>query len=488
MSLDPISCRIIRSCLDYVAARNIDLEHILSKYDYSNEMLEDSYNWVSADFLNEVIDKIAAETGKQDAAFEVGSDSTLRNSWGDIENVIKAIASPKPILTNVERFTSYFLKIPALKLIDSDNFSVTVKPIDQSGIYTNAIEFILGALISIPRLWGGNDLSAVRFKDGSVRINFSEDPCFFDTSNDYKKYSPKLLEEIIFGLEKTKKTIEHKNKELEKKNKELEKAYKDMEKTLNEKVQNEKMTTLGELSTGIAHEINNPLSFVISNLQSLKRYFETIMQTLERGETPSKEVINDIPQLISETETGLNRVKRLVEEINFLAHPGSGEKTEIDISEIIKNSIQVTFNSHKNVAIIEEQYQHKSKILCNPSKLSQVFMNIILNSTYAIKAKNQTAEKGKIRISTKEHSGIIEVSVRDNGTGIKKEDLSYVATPFFTTKKAGEGTGLGLSTAVSILSAHKGKMSLESFYGAGTTVNIVIPTAQLEKIEKGFFE
>jgi len=474
--------------MDYAAARSIDLEHLISKYEYSSEMLEDSYNWVSADFLNEIIDKISTETGKQDAAFEVGSDSTSRNSWGDIENVIKAIANPKPILVNVERFTSYFIKVNALKLIDSDNLSVTIIPIAQSDVYTNAIEFILGALISIPRLWGANDLSAVRFKDGSVRINYSEDPCFFDTSNDYKKYSPKLLEEIIFGLEKTKKTIEHKNKELEKKNKELEKTYKDLEKTLNEKVQNEKMTTLGELSTGIAHEINNPLSFVISNLQSLKNYFETIMQTLESGGTPSKEITNDIPQLMMETETGLNRVKKLVEEINFLAHPGSGEKAEIDISEIIKNAIQVTISSHKNVAIIEEQYQHKSKILCNPSKLSQVFMNLILNSVYAIKIKNQFAEKGKIRISTKEHSGIIEISVRDNGVGIKKEDLPYVATPFFTTKKAGEGTGLGLSTAMSILSAHKGKMSLDSFYGAGTTVNIILSTSQLEKIEKGFFE
>ena len=212
MNSEPISCRIIRSCLDYAATRNIDLENILSKYDYSTPMLEDSYNWVTVDFFNEIIDKISSETGKQEAAFEIGSDSTLRNSWGDIENVIKAIANPKPILANVERFTSYFLKVPALRVVDTDNVSVTIKSVDQTGLYNNAIEFILGALISIPRLWGGNDLSAIRLKDKSIRINFSQDPCFFDTANDYKKYSPKLLEEIILGLESTKKTIEHKNK------------------------------------------------------------------------------------------------------------------------------------------------------------------------------------------------------------------------------------------------------------------------------------
>jgi len=487
MSSEPISCRIIRSCMAYTSARSIDLEHILTKYDYTPEMLDDSYNWVTAEFLNEIIDKISTETGKQEIAFEIGADSASHNSWGDIENVIKAIANPKPILLNVERFTSYFLKVPVLKLVNIDNASVTIKQLDQSGIYGNAAEFILGALISLPRLWGGNDLSAVRLKDESIRINFSEDPCFFDTSNDYKKYSPKLLEEIVLGLEKTKKTIEHKNKELEKKNKELEKAYKELEKTLSEKIQNEKMTTLGELSTGIAHEINNPLSFVISNLESLKKYFGSMMQAIEKGGTPPKEIIDDIPSLMVETEDGLNRVKKLVEEINFLAHPGSGDKIEASLSEIIRNAIQVTTNTHKNTSTIEEHYQHKSRILCNPSKLSQVFMNVILNSVYAIKAKNYDKEKGKIRISTKEHSGLIEISIRDNGTGIRKEDLPYVSTPFFTTKKAGEGTGLGLSTAISILSAHKGKMSFESFYGAGTTVTITLPTAQLEKIEKGLF-
>ena len=473
--------------MDYASSRSIDLEHIVLKHDYSIEMLEDSYNWVSTDFFNEIIDKIASETGRQDVVFEIGSDSTSRNSWGDIENVIKAIANPKPILINVERFTSYFLKVPALRLVDNDNASVTVRPIDQSGAYSNAVEFILGALISIPRLWGGNDLSAIRLKDGNVRINFSDDPCFFDTSNDYKKYSPKLLEEIIYGLEKTKKLMEHKSKELEKKNKELEKAYKELEKTLNEKIQNEKMTTLGELSTGIAHEINNPLSFVISNMQSLKKYFGTIMQTLNSGQVLSQDIINDIPQLMSETDEGLNRVKKLVEEINFLAHPGSGERLEADVSDIIRNAIQVTTNTHKNFVAIEENFQHKSAILCTPSKLSQVFMNLILNSTHAIRAKNPE-EKGKIKISTKEHNGLIEISIKDNGTGIKKEDLPYVATPFFTTKKAGEGTGLGLSTAMSIISAHKGKMTFESFYGAGTTVTIVLPSSQLEKIEKGLFE
>jgi len=487
MNDETVSCRIIRSCMDYASARNIDLDYIISRYDYSLELLEDSYNWVSISFLNDIISKIEKETGKNGVAFEIGSDSTSRNSWGDIENVIKAMANPKPILTNAERFTAYFLKVPAIKIVEHDANSVTIKAIDHFGKYHNAIEFILGSLISLPRLWGGEDLSAIRYRDSDIRINFSQEPCFFDTDNDYKKYSPKLLEEIVLGLEKTKKTIEHKNKELEKANKELEKAYKDLEASFNEKMQNEKLATLGELSIGIAHEINNPLSYIISNFQSLKKYCDTLIKCNESAASAPREIIDDIPTLMSETEEGLHRVKKLVEDINYMAHPGQGEKTELDVKDAIKNSIQITRNIHKNDVIIEEVYDHKSKIFCTPSKISQVFMNIILNSVHAIKNRDKKDEQGKITFSTYEKDNMVQILISDNGVGIKEEDIPRITEPFFTTKKAGEGTGLGLSTANSIITSHQGDMTFESTHGKGTTVRISLPTANSQKADKGLF-
>ncbi|MCX6113550.1 MAG: hypothetical protein NTY22_09810 [Proteobacteria bacterium] len=126
---DSVSCRIIRSCIDYANSKNIDLEETISRYNYSYELVEDSYNWVSISFLNEIISRIEKIGGKHNIAFEIGSDSTSRNSWGDIENVIKAIGNPKPILMHVEKFTAYFLKTPIIKMEDSDANSITIRSV-----------------------------------------------------------------------------------------------------------------------------------------------------------------------------------------------------------------------------------------------------------------------------------------------------------------------------------------------------------------------
>ncbi len=348
-------------------------------------------------------------------------------------------------------------------------------------MYKNAAEFITGAIISLPRLWGGDDLSAVRMRDETIRINFSEEPCFFDTTNDYKKFSPKLLEEIIHGLEKTKKIIDKKNAELEKKNQELEKAYKDLEKSIDEKIQSEKMATIGGLSIGIAHEINNPLSFIISNFKTLKGYMEEVNQALINNKSPKKDLINDIPSLISETEEGLYRVKKIVEDINYIAHPGDNSKVQSNISDIIKNALRIAKSMYKDTIDVEEKYTHKSSIVCSPSRMSQVVLNILMNAIQAIKTKDLKHHKGIISIRTYETDTDQFIEITDNGPGIKKEHIAKIMEPFFTTKKAGEGTGLGLSTAKSIVLAHRGEINIDSSDGNGTTVKVCLPLKEAPK-------
>jgi signal transduction histidine kinase len=476
MNLDTISCRVIRSCLDYASSKNIEIEDIMLRHGYSYELIEDSYNWVSVHFLNEVINKITSETLNQNIAFEIGCDSTNRNSWGDIENVIKAIGSPKPILMHVEKFSSYFLKPALIKLENSDTDSVTIRYEDKSGEYLNALEFVVGAMISIPKLWGANELSAVRLADGSIRINFSTVPSFFDPNNDYKKFSPKLLEEIIIGLEKTKKIIEQKNKELEKKNSDLEKAYLELEQGFNSKIQNEKMAVIGQLSAGLAHEVNNPLSFIISNIKTLKKYMNSMLENIQKNQKPSPEIILDLPDLIAETEEGAIRVKKLIEDINHLSHTGLGEKTYANLQDIISSALRITNNVHKGSIKIKEDYSHRNKIICSPSRLNQVFVNLILNSISAIQERHKhNISEGSISVETKENTESIEVSISDNGTGINPKNIYKVFEPFFTTKKAGEGTGLGLSTSLAIINAHNGSIKIESQLKQGTKIIILFP-------------
>ena len=476
MNLDTISCRVIRSCLDYASSKNIDLEDTILRHGYSYELIEDSYNWVSVHFFNDVINKIARETLNQTIAFEIGCDSTHRNSWGDIENVIKAIGNPMPILMHVEKFSAYFLRPALIKLENSDTNSVTIKYNDNSDEYTDALEFVIGAMISIPKLWGGSELSAVRLSDGTIRINFSDVPSFFDPNNDYKKFSPKLLEEIIIGLEKTKKVIEQKNKELEKKNKELEKAYAELEQNFNSKIQNEKMAVIGQLSSGLAHEINNPLSFIISNIKTLKKYLSSILESIQSNTPPDMEMINDLPDLISETEDGAVRVKKLIEDINHLSHTGLGEKSYADLKDVVASAIRITNNSHKGSIVIQQNYVHRNKIICSPSRLTQVFINLILNAINAVQERHKhKLSNGSISIDTTEHNESIEVSISDNGTGINPKNIDKIFEPFFTTKKAGEGTGLGLSTSLAIINAHSGTIKIESHLKHGTKVIVSLP-------------
>ncbi|MCX6113549.1 MAG: ATP-binding protein [Proteobacteria bacterium] len=248
---------------------------------------------------------------------------------------------------------------------------------------------------------------------------------------------------------------------------------------MSSKIQNEKMAVIGTLSSGIAHEINNPLSFVISNFRSLHKYFDIILNSIEDKSKLPADVLMDVPSILGETEEGLLRVKKLVEDINYLAHPGTGERSAVDIKDIINNAIRLTTNAHKNIISIKEEYDHKNKIICTPSKISQVFINIILNSIHAIKEIQR--EHGEIIFKTREHENNLEIIISDNGTGINKESLSKVFEPFFTTKKAGEGIGLGLSTSQSIINSHRGTMEIESQANVGTRVIIKLPMSERQE-------
>jgi two-component system, NtrC family, sensor kinase len=465
-----ISCRVIKACLDYAFTNNVSVEDLIAKYNYSHELLEDTYNWVSLDFFNDLICIIETNTKKQNLSFEIASSAAAKTSWGDIENVIKIIGDPKPILKHIERFSSYFFKLSVLTVVEKKENSITIKLVGEDEKLYNLNEFLIGTIISIPKLWGGESLSAIRLEGFQVKISVEENPSFFEASKKtYKDFSPSLLEDVILSLEKTKNTIENKNKLLEKKNIALANAYKKLEQNIEDKVQNEKISMIGRLATGIAHEINNPLSFIISNIETLETYFKDVVS---KNEIP-KDIKEDIPLLMNETKQGLDRVKKLVEDINFIAHPGSKEKIFVDIADIISGAIRLTKNLHKNKIEIQEDYKHKDKTLCDPSKISQVILNILINAIQAIQEKK--INTGKIKIKTKQENGYINIIIEDNGIGIEKDKLPYIEEPFFTTKPAGVGTGLGLSTVKSIINTHKGNINFQSKKDEKTKVNIILP-------------
>lgn len=261
-------------------------------------------------------------------------------------------------------------------------------------------------------------------------------------------------------------------------------------------IQWEKMASLGQMAAGIAHEINNPVGFVMSNLQTLGDYVATFKRTLEAhqalfeavkeadGEARdeaieqiegicSKEdlgyVLNDVDALISESRDGIQRVKEIVQGLKNFARMDGCKLREADINASIEDALKIVWNEIKYKSRINKKLGPLPPVRCCPGQLSQVFINLLVNAAQAI------AEHGEITVETQTTDAYVVVRVADTGTGIPQAIRHRIFEPFFTTKPAGKGTGLGLAISYSIIQAHKGKIEVESAEGKGTVFTVKIP-------------
>ena len=252
-------------------------------------------------------------------------------------------------------------------------------------------------------------------------------------------------------------------------------------------VQSEKMASVGLLAAGIAHEINNPLAFSLSNLTTLKEYIAEITaafsEVVNNPELPvaAKDIltsdrldyiVHDIVELTNETIEGLNTAKEIVSDLRLFARSGVDKYESANINEGLRTTLNVLRNELRQLVSIDTDFGDIPCIMCNIGKLNQVFANIILNASQAC------IERGQIKIRTSSESGRVIVEIRDNGNGISKEHIEDIFTPFYTTKTIGEGTGLGLFISYKIVvEEHKGKLEVDS-NPEGTTFRIVLPIEQ----------
>ena len=299
------------------------------------------------------------------------------------------------------------------------------------------------------------------------------------------------------ALKKNREELIRKNQELEESRKNiqltLEKlgaAYEELKTSQAKILQQEKMASIGQLAAGVAHEINNPMAFIASNLGTLDKYIRRLKDfiqaqseaikslkatdAIEKLEKKRKELkldytIDDIDLLVKESHDGSERVQKIVQELNRFSRVDDAEYKDTNINECIESSINIVWNELKHKATLHKDYGNLPPAKCYPQKLNQVFVNLLINAIQAIE------KKGKIKIKTWEKDGSIWVTVSDTGCGIPRENQSKIFEPFFTTKEVGKGTGLGLSISYEIMQRHKGELSFQSEKGKGTIFTIRMP-------------
>jgi two-component system NtrC family sensor kinase len=286
---------------------------------------------------------------------------------------------------------------------------------------------------------------------------------------------------------------------LRKSHEELAKAYDELKSAQVRVLHQEKMASIGQLAAGVAHEINNPIGFISSNLNSLRRYTDKIaafsrmqLAALENisgnGDSQIKEIldeireqkksikfdyiVDDLGNIIDESLDGANRVRGIVRDLKSFSRSDESEFKMADINAGIESTINIVWNELKYKATLEKEFGDIPPTKCNIGQLNQVFMNILVNASHAIPTQ------GTITVKTRSADGNIYVAIADTGTGIPAETLGKIFDPFFTTKEVGKGTGLGLSIAYDIIKKHKGEIKVDSEVGKGTSFTISIPIVE----------
>lgn len=267
---------------------------------------------------------------------------------------------------------------------------------------------------------------------------------------------------------------------------------KKLDEAQNQLLQSEKMASIGQLAAGVAHEINNPVGFISSNVTTLEQYLKDLFQILDAYELAEsrtegeacaearslKERLDyaylkeDVVNLINETRDGLGRVKKIVQDLKDFSHVDEAEWQLADLHKGLDSTLNVVNNEIKYKAVVVKEYGDLPQVECLPFQLNQVFMNLLVNAAHAI------AERGTITLRTGRAGDDVWVEIADTGSGIAPENLKRIFEPFFTTKPVGKGTGLGLSLVYGIMQKHHGDIQVESEPGKGTTFRITLPVAQ----------
>ncbi|MBA4387999.1 MAG: hypothetical protein C0404_08460 [Verrucomicrobia bacterium] len=251
-------------------------------------------------------------------------------------------------------------------------------------------------------------------------------------------------------------------------------------------IQAERMESIGILAAGIAHEINNPTTFIIGNLELIREFVESLSSTCLKlaemvpaadaakagimDKAKIEKLREDTKMMADDALDGAQRIKRITGSLKGFSHPSGADNDVLDLNEEVNKSLTLVWNELKYKCEVEKMMMDLPKVKGNGTEIDQVLVNMLINSGQSIEHKN-----GKIVIKTYPSDGYACIEISDNGKGISQEHLAHIFDPFFTTKEVGQGTGLGLSIAYNIIQNHKGIIEVRSKEAEGTTMLIKLP-------------
>jgi signal transduction histidine kinase len=257
-----------------------------------------------------------------------------------------------------------------------------------------------------------------------------------------------------------------------------------LDETTKRLMQSEKLASLGEMAAGVAHEINNPVGYVSSNLATLQKYLAVYEEVLDapagdaEGLAAIKKRVNyafirsDVRNLVNESQEGIERVKTIIKDLKDFARTNTASNyLPSDIHVGLKSTLNIAHNQIKNRAQLKLEFGNLPPVECVPSQINQVFLNLLVNAAQALPVDKE----GLITIRTYSDGSFISIEVEDNGEGMSDEILHKIFDPFFTTKEAGKGTGLGLSVSQKIIQDHAGTLTASSSVGVGSVFKITLP-------------
>ncbi|PWG82490.1 sensor histidine kinase [Pararcticibacter amylolyticus] len=288
--------------------------------------------------------------------------------------------------------------------------------------------------------------------------------------------------------------------ELKESNEELNVTLENLKQAQSQLVESEKMASLGQLTAGIAHEINNPINFVTSNVNPLKRDFDLLLETITQLENtalsedsiPEKQKSIDelkeeldfdylkieISHLLKGIHEGASRTAEIVKGLRIFSRVDEDDLKSADVIAGLESTLVIINNLLNNRIRIIKKYSEMPLVECYPGKLNQVFLNILTNAIHAINKRYGENTGGEIRISTSYNEESVFITIEDNGTGMDENTKKKIFDPFFTTKDVGEGTGLGMSIAYNTINKHKGQIIVNSAPGQGTGFTLQLPLRQ----------